>query len=318
MFTRIFLDLHTPPALPPLVLTIGNFDGVHLGHQAMLGRALSLAKQLNKKTAVMVFEPQPKEFFSPDTAPARLSNLDEKTALIEESGVDYLLVAKFDEYFRTLTAKDFSDFLKKLGVVALILGDDFRFGQGRTGDGNFLKAEGFLVEYLSTVTENHARVSSTAIRDALASGDLAAAKQLLGRDYLMMGQVMHGDKIGRTLDFPTANIALERLKPALHGVFGVDVRAVDGQPLTGGVAGIAEGSLFGCANIGLRPSVGGQTWRLEVHLPDFSGDLYGRTLQVTFLHFLHGEKKYDSLDALKAGIFDDVRQLLAWRADQTA
>lgn len=321
--------LKSPTLLPDSVLTIGNFDGVHLGHQAMLDKAKSLAKSQQLASMVMIFEPQPREFFSPQTAPARLTNLAEKTQLIAEHSIDSLMVANFDNDFRNLSAHDFAKMLVKLNVKHLVLGDDFRFGHDRTGDSEFLRAFGLPVQILHTVTD-HAhqdeRVSSTRIRDCLQQGDLATAKHLLGRDYAITGMVEHGDKIGRTLDFPTANIALNRIKPALHGIFAVSVTATDGTDLSTlgkntqtGVQGLTKGSLFGACNVGTRPALKnkyGVEWRLEVNFPKFDGDLYGRELTVTFLHFLHGEKNYAGLDALKQGIAQDVVDLLDWREQQ--
>ena len=321
--------LKSPTLLPDSVLTIGNFDGVHLGHQAMLDKAKSLAKSQQLASMVMIFEPQPREFFSPQTAPARLTNLAEKTQLIAEHSIDSLIVANFDNDFRNLSAHDFATILVKLNVKHLVLGDDFRFGHDRTGDSEFLRAFGLPVQILHTVTD-HAhqdeRVSSTRIRDCLQQGDLAMAKHLLGRDYAITGMVEHGDKIGRTLDFPTANIALNRIKPALHGIFAVSVTATDGTDLSTlgkntetGVQGLTKGSLFGACNVGTRPALKnkyGVEWRLEVNFPKFDGDLYGKELTVTFLHFLHGEINYPSLDALKQGIAQDVVDLLDWREQQ--
>ena len=327
--------LKSPTLLPDSVLTIGNFDGVHLGHQAMLDKAKSLAKSQQLASMVMIFEPQPREFFSPQTAPARLTNLAEKTQLIAEHRIDNLIVANFDNDFRNLSAHDFATILVKLNVKRLVLGDDFRFGHDRTGDSEFLRAFGLPVQILHTVTD-HAhqdeRVSSTRIRECLQQGDLATAKHLLGRDYAITGMVEHGDKIGRTLDFPTANIALNRIKPALHGIFAVSVTATDGTDLSTlgkntscykkqGVQGLTKGSLFGACNVGTRPALKdknkyGVEWRLEVNFPKFDGDLYGKELTVTFLHFLHGEINYPSLDALKQGIAQDVVDLLDWREQQ--
>ena len=321
--------LKSPTLLPDSVLTIGNFDGVHLGHQAMLDKAKSLAKSQQLASMVMIFEPQPREFFSPQTAPARLTNLAEKTQLIAEHSIDSLIVANFDNDFRNLSAHDFAKMLVELNVKHLVLGDDFRFGHDRTGDSEFLRAFGLPVQILHTVTD-HAhqdeRVSSTRIRDCLQHGDLATAKHLLGRDYAITGMVEHGDKIGRTLDFPTANIALNRIKPALHGIFAVSVTATDGTDLSTlgkntqtGVQGLTKGSLFGACNVGTRPALKNKyvvEWRLEVNFPKFEGDLYGRELTVTFLHFLHGEKNYAGLDALKQGIAQDVVDLLDWREQQ--
>lgn len=320
--------------LAPCVLTIGNFDGVHLGHQAMLSQVRKIAHTQNLGAAVMIFEPQPREFFAPDTAPARLTNLSEKQALLAEYGVETLIVAGFDTDFRSLSAQAFADILAlRLNVKALVLGDDFRFGHDRTGDSQFLRDYGLHVTNLHTVTDDSVeadRISSTRIRDLLLAGDLDAANALLGREYAITGMVVGGDKIGRTLAFPTANIDLNRLKPALHGIFAVDVVSLDndGNVITDGliaradagktgVAGLRPDSLFGTANIGTRPSVDkAHSWRLEVHFPELQADLYGLTLQVRFLHYLHGERRYDGLEALKAGIHQDVSDLLEWRSQR--
>lgn len=314
------------------VLTIGNFDGVHLGHQAMLNKTIELAGEQQLASAVMIFEPQPREYFTPSTAPARLSNLTEKQQLIAAQGIDVLIVARFDAAFRSLSAQAFATLLsEQLQVQQLVLGDDFRFGHDRAGDSDFLRKAGLPVTNLHTITDHsHAdeRISSTRIRELLAAGELTAANKLLGYDYQMIGRVINGNKIGRTLDFPTANVCLQRLRPALHGVFGVDVVMLDdaGRVVTDawqqgtakqGVTGLRPHSLFGTANIGTRPSVHkAHDWRLEVHFPAFIGDLYGKRLQVRFLHYLHGERHYPNLGALKAGIAQDVADLLRWRRQQ--
>ena len=324
----------SPVDLAPCVLTIGNFDGVHLGHQAMLAQVRDIAATQNLSSAVMIFEPQPREFFSPATAPARLTSLAEKQALLAQHGVETLIVAGFDRDFRSLSAQAFADLLAlRLNVKALVLGDDFRFGHDRTGDSQFLRDYGMHVTNLHTVTDDSEaaeRISSTRVRDLLLAGDISGANALLGRDYAITGLVVGGDKIGRTMDFPTANIDLKRLKPALHGIFAVDVvsldengkvdpdgltaHAVDGKT---GIAGLRPHSLYGTANIGTRPSIDkALEWRLEVHFPELQADLYGLTLQVRFLHFLHGERHYDGLEALKAGIHNDVKELLEWREKQ--
>ena len=324
----------SPVDLAACVLTIGNFDGVHLGHQAMLAQVRDTAKAQNIGSAVMIFEPQPREFFAPATAPARLTNLAEKQALLKEYGIETLIVASFDSDFRSLSAQAFADILAlRLNVQSLVLGDDFKFGHDRTGDSQFLRDYGLHVTNMHTVIDDKgkgARISSTRIRNLLLAGDLDAANALLGRDYAMTGVVVGGDKIGRTMDFPTANVDLKRLKPALHGIFAVDVVSLDDNgnvipngltALTDsenpGVAGLRPHSLFGTANIGIRPSVDKEhDWRLEVHFPELEADLYGLTLQVRFLHYLHGERHYESLEALKAGIYNDVIDLLEWRAQQ--
>jgi len=333
-----------PVELASCVLTIGNFDGVHLGHQAMLAQVREIAHTQNLGAAVMIFEPQPREFFTPAKAPARLTNLAEKQALLAEYGIETLIVAGFDTEFRSLSAQAFADILaKRLNVKALVLGDDFRFGHDRTGDSQFLRGYGLDVTNLHTVTDSStdsdsvdtidndaARISSTRVRDLLLAGDLQAANRLLGRDYAITGMVVRGDQIGRTIDFPTANIDLQRIKPALHGIFAVDVVSLDdnGNVIADGltelatdghkgVAGLRPHSLFGTANIGKRPSVDkGDDWRLEVHFPQLQADLYGLNLHVRFLHFLHGERRYDGIEALKAGIYQDVADLLEWREKQ--
>ncbi|WII94796.1 bifunctional riboflavin kinase/FMN adenylyltransferase [Moraxella haemolytica] len=317
----ISLDLSSPAVLPPIALTIGNYDGVHLGHRSMIRLLLQTARQNNLASAIMVFEPQPREFFCADNPPPRLSSLAEKALMMSQLGVDYLIVARFDDKFRSLSARCFANLLTALNAQCLVLGDDFRFGHDRAGDADFLRGLGFGVDSLPTVMTGDKRISSTAVRMALAKQDLPFAKELLGRDYAITGQVVHGDKIGRTLNFATANIALNRPKPALLGVYGADVFVMKGGKkadwgefgLSGGVAGVHEGSLFGAVNVGMRPTINGKEYRLEVHLPKFAGDLYGLTLQVVFLTYLHGEKKYGSLELLKAGIADDVSALLAWR-----
>lgn len=313
----IRFDPKNPPLLPDNALTIGNFDGVHLGHQAMLATLQKCAHSHHLKTAVMVFEPQPREFFNPDNPPARLTNLSEKSALMRAFGLEFLLVASFNNKFRSLTAWEFAKLLQRLNVKHLILGDDFAFGHDRKGNKDFLHQMGFGVDGLPTISQHGERISSTAIRQALAQGDLVSAKRLLGRDYAITGEVVHGDKIGRQLGFPTANIALNRLRPAISGVFGADVFIYkDGQMIDfgqdNGIKGILPNSLLGAVNVGTRPSVHGQNYRLEVHLPDFTGDLYGATLQVVFTKYLHPEMTYPSLNALQAGIKQDVQELQAW------
>ena len=329
------LSTNTSPVdLAPCVLTIGNFDGVHLGHQAMLTQVRKIADAQTLGSAVMIFEPQPREFFAPDKAPARLTNLAEKQALLAEYGVETLIVAGFDTDFSSLSAQAFADILALcLNVKSLVLGDDFRFGHDRTGDSQFLRDYGLHVTNLHTVTDDSdsaARISSTRVRDLLLAGDIEAANTLLGREYAITGLVVGGDRIGRTLDFPTANIDLNRLKPALHGIFAVDVVSLDDEGNVipdgliaradagkTGVSGLRPDSLFGTANIGTRPSVDkAHSWRLEVHFPELQADLYGLTLQVRFLHYLHGERRYDGLEALKAGIHQDVADLLDWRSQQ--
>ncbi|HRM29941.1 MAG TPA: bifunctional riboflavin kinase/FAD synthetase [Acinetobacter johnsonii] len=317
------LPSHTQ--LEKTAVTIGNFDGVHLGHQAMIHQLKAVAKLQNLKTVVMIFEPQPLEFFKGYDAPPRISSLREKVEYLTELGVDYIAVAKFDNSFRSLSAEQFADILKeKLNAQSLVLGDDFHFGKNRQGNSEFLENYGFQVHNLETILAEGERVSSTRIRQTLAAGDLALAAQLLGRPYSITGRVQYGDQIGRTLDFPTINVRLNRHKPCLNGIYGVDVmcettslrdKVKADHPDRLGVAGYDHSALFGAGHVGTRPAIQQEQpeWRLEVHFPDVSANLYGLLMRVTFLNYLHGEKNYPSLEALKAGIDDDVVKLLEFR-----
>lgn len=311
--------------LPKTAVTIGNFDGVHLGHQAMIKQLKAAAQKQHLKTVVMIFEPQPLEYFKGYDAPPRISSLREKVEYLTELGVDYIAVAKFDESFRNLNAEQFADILKtKLNAQHLILGDDFHFGKNRQGNSEFLRDFGFEVTNLDTIQLEGERVSSTRIRQTLQAGDLALAAKLLGRPYSITGRVVYGDQIGRTIDFPTINVRLNRHKPCLHGIYGVEViceteslkAKVDQAHTTQkGIAGYDPTALYGAGHVGTRPAIKQDhpEWRLEVHFPNVSANLYGLLMRVTFLHYLHGEKNYPSLEALKLGINDDVEQLLEFR-----
>lgn len=310
--------------LPKTAVTIGNFDGVHLGHQAMIEQLKAVAKKKQLKTLVMLFEPQPLEYFKASDAPPRISSLREKVTYLTELGVDYIVVARFDDFMRNQTATEFSQRLKdKLNTDTLVLGDDFHFGKDRQGNTAFLHAQGFEVNNLHTVILAGERVSSTRIRETLQAGDLQLAAQLLGRPYSIIGRVQHGDKLGRTLNFPTINVALSRHKPCLSGIYAVDVTCVTQSLLNKvrqihpnqGLLGYQAESLFGAGHVGTRPAIKQKQpqWRLEVHFPDLSANLYGLLMQVTFLHYLHGERNYSSFEALKAGIHEDVVQLRDFR-----
>lgn len=311
--------------IPPTAVTIGNFDGIHLGHQAMVAQLNRVAKAENLKSLVLLFEPQPLEYFQGYEAPPRITSLREKVEILAGLGIDYIAVARFDDAFRGMSAIDFAELLKKqLNAKSLVLGDDFHFGKNRSGDSQFLRNYGLDVINLDTVHFSAQRVSSTRIREVLQQGDLALAAQLLGRPYSITGRVLHGDKIGRTLDFPTINVALHRHKPCLQGIYGVDVRCIElplsrkvieQNPDQAGISGYMPYSLFGAANVGTRPAIQQiqPDWRLEVHFPDVSANLYGLLMQVTFLHYLHGERNYPSLDALKMGIANDVVELRQYR-----
>lgn len=311
--------------LPKTAVTIGNFDGVHLGHQAMVQQLKDIAQQQDLKTVVMIFEPQPLEYFKSYDAPPRISSLREKVEHLAALGIDYIVVAKFDDTFRNLSAEEFADILKyKLNTQSLVLGEDHHFGKNRQGNSQFLRDYGFQVTDLDNVELNGERISSTLIRQTLATGDLKKAAGLLGRPYSITGRVQYGDQIGRTINFPTINVRLNRHKPCLHGIYGVEVICETeslkdkvrnenaGYP---GIAGYKATALFGAGHVGTRPAIEQEhpEWRLEVHFPDVSANLYGLLMRVTFLNFVHGEKNYPSLEALKAGIDDDVEQLLEFR-----
>ncbi|AOA56967.1 riboflavin biosynthesis protein RibF [Acinetobacter larvae] len=311
--------------LPKTAVTIGNFDGIHLGHQAMISQLKSIAAAQQLQSVVMIFEPQPLEFFKGYDAPPRISSLREKVTYLKTLGVDYVVIAKFDHHLRSMSAQDFADLLKyRLNAQCLVLGDDFHFGKNRQGNSEFLKQYGFEVIHLNTVQYAGERVSSTRIRHVLQQGDLQLAAQLLGRPYSMIGRVGYGDQIGRELNFPTINVAMSRHRPCLKGIYGVEVVCESAdfpQLLTQqntalkGIKGYQNNSLFGAANVGTRPSIEQQQpeWRLEVHFPELSANLYGLLMRVTFLNYLHGELNYPSLEALKTGIAGDVVELIEFR-----
>ncbi len=283
------------------VLTIGNFDGVHLGHRAMLERLVTYARSIGLAAAVMTFEPHPRELFAPEQAPARLSSLREKLHRLGECGVDQVYVCRFSRRLASLTAGEFIEriLVDGLGVRHLIIGDDFRFGKGRGGDFALLQQAGseyrFSVEAMHTVDVDGERVSSSAVREALAAGGLEHAARLLGRPYCIAGRVMHGEALGRQLGFPTANIQLKRRAIALTGVFAATV------------SGAGPAALPAAASLGVRPTLGaGRKPVLEVHLLDYAGDLYRAHLTVNFLHKLRDEAKFASLELLAAQIARDV------------
>ena len=292
-----------PGNSPCIALTIGNFDGVHLGHQALVRRTLAVADERGLIPAVMTFEPHPREFFDAGTAPARLSSLREKAGLLNRLGVEHLYVPRFDRRFAAQDPRQFLDLLQQgLKVRWLLVGNDFRFGAKRAGGLELIRAEaperGFEVATLDDVMAGGLRVSSTAVRDALGAGDFSLAEQLLGRPYAITGRVVHGRKLGRTLGFPTANVSLTRRKPALSGVFAVRCRGIKARGLEGVATGVASLGTNPAVQVDGRPS-------LEVFLFDFSADLYGQRLQVEFVAKLRDEAHFDSLDALTAQIRRD-------------
>ncbi|MFJ5447113.1 bifunctional riboflavin kinase/FAD synthetase [Methylobacillus methanolivorans] len=296
---QIFRHFHQA-AHHPLAVAIGNFDGVHLGHQALLQRLNEVAAAQGLKSAVMTFEPHPREFFAPDQAPARLTSLREKLELFAEAGVEYVYVCHFNRRFAAITVEAFmQDILRNaLDARAVLVGEDFRFGAGRQGSMQDFVRAGFNLQSQPQVNLDGKRVSSTAMREALAQGQLVEAARLLGRPYSISGKVVHGDKLARELGYPTANIHMLHDRPPLFGIYAVKLE------------GLAEGNgadLPGVASLGVRPTVkqnGKPT--LEVHLFDFNGDIYGRHVRVKFMHKIRDEMKFDSLDTLKYWIAKDA------------
>jgi riboflavin kinase/FMN adenylyltransferase len=294
---------HFPLALAePCALAIGNFDGLHLGHQALLAKLLETAKQQQLKSAVMTFEPHPREFFTPAQAPARLTSLREKLERFADAGVEIVYLCRFDKKFAALSSEDFLEkiLLQSVNAKAVLVGEDFRFAAGRRGGVADIANAGLNLISLPQVNSLEVnsiesgiqqRVSSTRVRDALAAGQLQEAKDLLGRAYSISGKVVRGAQLGRKLGFPTANVHMRHERPALTGVYAVKL---DG--------------LAGVANLGVRPTVSGvPKLLLEVHLFDFDGDLYDRHVHVEFFYKIRDEMKFDGLAALSAQIAKDAQ-----------
>ena len=275
-----------------LALAIGNFDGMHLGHQTLLKRLIEVARAKNLTPAVMTFEPHPREFFTPLNAPSRLCNLREKLEYFIEAGVQKTFVCAFNQSFSAISAQAFMHEMlrKKMQVSTILVGEDFRFGAKRTGTVADFKSNGFDLIDFAPVNFANERISSTRVRDALSYGNLQLASELLGRAYSISGKVVHGAKRGRELGFPTANIHIKHERPALTGVYAVKL---DG--------------LNAVANLGERPTISGvPKLSLEVHILDFNQDLYGKHVHVQFLHKIRDEMKFIGLDSLKAQIEQDV------------
>ncbi len=295
---RIFRHFHQADGCP-LALAIGNFDGMHLGHQAMMAKLIGTAQSQGLKAAVMTFEPHPREFFTPGNAPTRLSSLREKLELFAEAGVEYAYVCHFNRRFAEVSAEDFMRRILRqaMNVKAVLVGEDFRFGAGRRGAQADFVSAGFQIISLPDVMLDQRRVSSTAVREALAQGDLVRAEKLLGRPYTISGKVVHGDKVGRTWGYPTANIHMLHDRPPLFGVYAVKLE------------GLAESPLPGVASLGVRPTVkqGGKP-TLEVHLFDFQQDIYGKHVRVHFLHKIRDEMKFADIETLKTWIASDAQK----------
>ena len=298
---KVYRGAPRPSDRAPCALTVGNFDGVHRGHQALLARVAAAARALDLMPTVMTFEPHPREFFAPERAPARVSNLRDKLAAFERCRIERTFVAHFNRRFSRLTPGAFVEDVLVEGCAMrwLLVGDDFRFGARRVGDSALLAdyaARGaFELEVMPTVSDQGERISSTTVRQALAAGDLTRASMLLDRPYTISGRVLHGRKLGRSLGFPTLNLKIEHSHPALQGIFAVRVHC------------IAERPVAGVASIGLRPTLEDSgRWLLEVHLFDFADAVYGRLVTVEFVKKLRDEQKYETLDALSAAIGDDA------------
>ena len=283
------------------VVTIGNFDGVHIGHQMILRRVNQEAKRLKTQSMLICFEPQPREFFDVYQAPARLTRFREKVELLAEQGISQVLCLKFNEEVRKMSSNRFTSLLvDRLKVRALFVGDDFKFGNDRRGDFSSLKEAGsknnFPVHNMYTLDFQAERVSSTRIRDSLAVGEFQLAEKLLGHPFSISGKVIYGRQLGRTIGIPTANIQLHRYVAPISGVFACNVF-------------IGAELFFGVANVGVRPTVddANLTPILEVHLLNFNRMIYGKSVKVVFLKKLRDEKKYEDLSALKFAINQDVR-----------
>lgn len=287
------------------VITIGTFDGLHHGHQMLLSHVNAKAQELQTTSMLVTFEPQPREYFRGSAVPARLTRFREKISILQDWDVDYVLCIPFNEQTASTPADVvIDDFLVRiLGVKYLVVGDDFRFGKSAEGDYTMLKRAGdrlgFGVTHLGTMVFEHERVSSSRIREALASGDFAVAEQLLGRKYFMMGTVVVGQKMGRKWGTPTANIRLQRYRSALEGIYAVTVS---------GMERIFEGSAY----VGTRPTVDGTEPLLEVHLFDFDREIYGQRLTVTFHHKFRDDVAFEGVEALKVQIAKDLVMTREW------
>jgi riboflavin kinase/FMN adenylyltransferase len=289
----------------PCALTIGNFDGVHRGHQALLKKLVQTAKEKNIQSCVMTFEPHPIEYFAPEKAPARILNLRDKLEALAEVGIDQVLVIHFNQLFANLSPDDFVKkiLVDSLKVQSILIGDDFHYGSKRAGNfSNLVEAGlkyGFSVENMTTFEENQVRISSSAIRSALSQGDLRLARQLLGRPYMLSGHVLHGQKLGRTLGFPTLNVSLanklQLRKPAAEGIFIAQVHGLSDNPLPA------------VASLGQRPTVDDSgRYLLEVHVFNFNQSVYGKLVRIELIKKIRDEEKYNDLETLQNAINQDA------------
>ncbi|MDE2050967.1 MAG: bifunctional riboflavin kinase/FAD synthetase [Gammaproteobacteria bacterium] len=282
------------------VVTIGTFDGMHLGHQALLTRLKEHGGRLSRPTMVLTFEPMPREFLLAEgLAPARLTSCRERWRILARLGCDFLWLLRFGPWLRNLSGEEFAGLLgKELGTPLVVVGHDFRFGRNGEATAATLSAAGrrlgFEVDVVPPVTIDGERVSSSGVRDALARADFEQVRRWLGRPYSMTGRVVQGNRLGRSLGFPTANLQIERRRPPVQGIFAVRVH------------GASEAALPGVASLGTRPTVDGEHTLLEAHVFDFSGDLYGREIEVEFVAKLREEERFPSLDALTAQMHKDA------------
>ena len=310
---RLALGIQSPH-LPPrgCVATIGNFDGVHLGHRAVIDRLAAEGAKRGLPVCVVLFEPQPREFFDADNAPPRLMRLREKVDRLSELPVDHVLILRFNRALASMPPADFIQniLIDSLRLKYLVIGDDFRFGRRREGDFSMLQQygvrAGFEVQDTPSVLVDGERVSSTLIREALITGNLDRAARLLGKPYEVCGRIIHGDKRGRSIGFPTANLLMQRKNVPVQGVFAVTMR------------GLTEIPQPGVANVGSRPTItGSETVLLETHLLDFTGDLYGHRVEVEFHQKLRDEHRFSGLTQLRNQIAQDITQARAYFAGQT-
>ena len=293
------------------MVTIGNFDGVHRGHQVILEQVRELGLKAGQPTLLITFEPHPREFFSASNAPTRLTRFREKMRILARTSIDRVLLLTFDERLSAMSPVEFIEDLlvAEVGASAVVVGDDFRFGHRAEGNFELLKASGERLGFEplrhATFEVRGSRASSSRVRDALAEGDLELAQALLGRPYSVLGRVAPGRQLGRTIGFPTANVALRRVATPLSGVFAVRVRGLGDRGLSD--EGLGDEPLPAMANLGTRPTVDGTQVLLEVNLFDFAQDIYGREISVEFVTKLRDEQKFDGLDALKAQLARDGR-----------
>jgi len=292
--------------LPASAVTIGNFDGVHRGHQLVISQLKRVAGAASLPTVVIIFEPQPIEFFAPERAPRRLSRFREKIAYLKTQQIDYLLCLRFDAALAEQSAEEFVQriLVERLNTRHLVIGDDFHFGKNRQGNFRYLQENclrfGFAVDETETLMIDGERVSSTRIRHSIAEGNFEKAAELLGRPYSLSGRVAHGKKLGRQLGYPTINIKMGDKTLIVKGIFAVRVKGIDNR------------ALEGVASIGTRPTVAGVDTILEVYILDFDRDVYGYSVEVEFLHKLRDEEKFDSLEELSINIGRDTQNAIAY------